>query len=145
MLAQAIIAAVVGTAAMTLSSTTEMHIRGRPESTAPGRATNKLLRPVGVPELEGRSLAILSTWTHWLYGAAWGVVFWLLIDVAGLSLGLSGILFFLIVWGAEQVHLPVLGIAPPPWKWGIKENAIDMWHHVAYAGGTVLAWALLTA
>jgi hypothetical protein len=38
MLLQAILAAVIGTVVMTLSSTTEMQFRGRQASTAPGRA-----------------------------------------------------------------------------------------------------------
>ncbi len=143
MLLRAIVAALMGTVAMTLSSTTEMHIRGRPESAAPGRAANKVLRLAGVPQLEGPPLQILSAWTHWVYGAAWGVVFWLLVAVAALPLWLTGVLFFLIVWGAEQIHLPALGVAPPPWKWGIRENLIDAWHHVAYVAGTVAGWALV--
>lgn len=72
-----------------------------------------------------------------------GVVFWLLIDVAGLALAAAGVLLFLAVWLTEQVELPVLGLTPPPWKWGIKENAIDAWHHAVYAGGTVAGWVLL--
>lgn len=120
---QAILAAVLGTVAMTLSSTTEMQWRERAASVAPGRAANKVLRVVGVPELKGRSLDILSTWTHWVYGAGWGVVFWLLVDVAGLPLALAGIAFFSVVWLTEQIQLPLLGIDVPwSWKWGIKEN-----------------------
>jgi len=53
---QAILAAIIGTVVMTLSSTTEMQFRGRAASTAPGRAVNKVLHFVGVPILEGRAL-----------------------------------------------------------------------------------------
>ena len=143
MFIQAIVAAVIGTVVMTLSSTTEMQFRERAPSTAPGRAANKLLHLVGIPIFEGRALEILSTWTHWLYGAAWGVVFWLLTVVAGLPLIVTGVVFFLIVWITEQVELPLLGVAPPSWTWGLKENVIDAWHHVAYAVGTVAGWLLL--
>jgi hypothetical protein len=80
-----------------------------------GRPT-KLLGLVGMPELKGPPLHVLSDVTHWLYGTAWGVVFWLLMDVAGLSLAATGPLFFLIVWGTAQVQLPLLRIAPPSWK-----------------------------
>ncbi|MDP8956434.1 MAG: DUF1440 domain-containing protein [Actinomycetota bacterium] len=143
MLLRAILSTALGTVGMTLSSTTEMKLRGRPESTAPGQAANKVLRLVGVPKFEGRALEVLSTWTHWVYGTAWGVVFWLLIDVAGLPLAVAGIAFFFIVWVTEQVQLPLLGVAPPPWRWGIRENVIDAWHHIVYAATTVLAWVLL--
>lgn len=143
MFIQAILAAVFGTVVMTLSSTTEMQFRGRAASTAPGRAVNKVLHVVGVPILEGRALDILATWSHWLYGAAWGVVFWLLVAIAGLPIVVAGIAFFLIVWLTEQVELPLLGVAPPSWTWGLKENVIDAAHHVAYAAGTVAGWLAL--
>lgn len=128
---------------MTLSSETEMHVRGRPPSTSPGRAVARLLRVVGAPPIEGRQLQILSTWVHWGYGTAWGVVFWLYIEVLALPLALATVLYFVTVWGAEQVHLPLLRIAPPGWRWGAKELAIDAWHHVAYVGGTVVGWVLI--
>jgi hypothetical protein len=106
MLLQALLSTFMGTAAMTVSSTVEMDARGRDPSTAPGRAANKLLGLVGVPELKGPPLHVLSDLTHWLYGTAWGVVFWLLVEGAGLSLAVAGLLFLLIVWGTEQVELP---------------------------------------
>jgi uncharacterized membrane protein YagU involved in acid resistance len=143
MLLRALLSAVMGTAAMTLSSTVEMDVRGRDPSTAPGRAANKLLGLIGVPELKGPPLHVLSDVTHWLYGTAWGLVFWLLVDVAGVSLPVAGPLFLLIVWGTGQVQLPVLGITPPSWKWGATEVVIDIWHHVVYAAATVGGWVLI--
>ena len=144
MLLQSVIAAVLGTVAMTLSSTTEMEWRGRQASVVPGLASNKLLHLVGVPELKGRALDIASTWTHWTYGAGWGLLFWLLVGPAGLPPAGAGIIFFLAVWLTEQIELPLLGIGVPwSWKWGIKENLIDAWHHIAFAGGTSLGYLVL--
>ena len=143
MLLRALLSAFMGTAAMTFSSTVEMDARGRDPSTAPGRAANRLLGLVGVPELKGPPLHVLSDVTHWLYGTAWGVVFWLLVDVAGLALAVAGSIFFLIVWGTAQVQLPVLGISPPSWKWGVNEVLIDLWHHGVYVIATVIGWVLV--
>lgn len=145
MLLRAILAAVLGTVAMTLSSTTEMQWVGRPASAAPGLVFAKILSFVGVPEIKGRALDILATWVHWLYGAWWGVVFWLLIDVAELPLAATGVAFFLIVWLSEQIELPLLEVAPPGWTWGAKALLTDLWHHVAYVGGTVVGWVLIGA
>jgi hypothetical protein len=72
-----------------------------------------------------------------------GGAFWALLGPAGLSLAAAGVGLFVIVWLTEQVELPVLGLALWPWKWGLKYNAIDAWHHVAYAGGAVAGWVLL--
>ncbi len=143
-LLHAVLAAVISTVFMNLSSYTEMHWRERQASVVPGMATNKILSVFGVPTLEGRSLKILSEWTHYLYGAGWGIVFWLLVSVWDLPLVLSGVLFFLVVWIVEQIQLPLLNIGvPPSWKWGLRENLIDAWHHIVYAAGTTLGYWLI--
>lgn len=143
MLLRGILAGVVATVAMNLSSETEMHIRGRAASVVPGMATNKFLRLAGVPMLEGTPLKVLSTWTHYLYGASWGVLLWFLFDPLELGITAALPLFFLGVWLTEQIELPVLGLAPPSWKWGAKEVAIDLWHHVVYATSAIVAWVLI--
>lgn len=130
---------------MTLSSTSEMHMRGRPPSETPGQAGNKLLALFGVRPREGESLQLLGTWVHWTYSTLWGVVFWVLVDpeFGGLAPALAGPLFFLLVWGLALVGLPIVGLTPPFWKWGWREVAIDAWHHVVYAAGTVAGWWLI--
>jgi hypothetical protein len=138
-----ILAGVIGTVFMNLSSETEMHLRGRQPSVVPARAANKVLSIVGVPQLEGTALKVLSTWTHYLYGAAWGLVLWVLLSTLELSIAAALPLFFLIVWGTEQIELPALGLTPPSWKWGAKEVAIDLWHHVVFASGAVAGWVLV--
>jgi hypothetical protein len=43
-----------------------------------------------------------------------------------------------------MIGLPLAGIGVPwPWEWGIRENLIDAWHHVAYAAGTTLGYLAL--
>jgi hypothetical protein len=140
-----ILAGLIGTVFMNLSSETEMHLRGRQPSVVPGRAANKVLSIVGVPQLEGTALQVLSTWTHYLYGAAWGLVLWVLLSPLELPLAAAFPLLFLIVWGTEQIELPALGLTPPSWKWGAKEVAIDLGHHVVFAGGSVVGWLLIGA
>ncbi|CAN5318093.1 hypothetical protein BH18GEM1_BH18GEM1_21290 [soil metagenome] len=144
-LLRSLLAALVGAAAMTLSSTTEMHVRRRPPSDAPGQAGNKLLGLFGARPVSGGSLELLGTWVHWAYSTIWGVVFWLLVDpeIGALGLDLAGPAFFLLVWGGALVGLPLIGLAPPFWKWGAREVAIDAWHHAVYAGGTVAGWWLI--
>lgn len=135
-----ILAGVIGTVFMNLSSETEMHLRGRQPSVVPARAANKVLSIVGVPQLEGTALQVLSTWTHYLYGTAWGLVLWMLLSTLELSIAAAFPLFLLIVWGTEQLELPALGLTPPLWKWGTKEVAIDLWHHIVFVSGAVLGW-----
>ena len=128
-----------GTAAMTVSSTLEMKIRGRPRSSAPADAASKVL---GVEPKGEAGEARFSNLVHWGYGTSWGAVRGLF-DEAGLD-GLSATTaHFAAVWGSEQIMLPALGVAPPLWQWGAKEVAIDAFHHLVYAGATGVAYAVL--
>lgn len=147
LLLRALLAAFFGGAVMTLSSTSEMYLRGRPASETPGEAGNKLLALFGAGPLKGTRLSLMSTWVHWIYSTVWGFVFWVLVDpgLGGLGPAAAGPVFFLLVWGAALMGLPLTGLAPPFWKWGSREVAIDGFHHAMYAAGTVLGWWLIGA
>ncbi len=132
-------AAVAGTAAMTVSSTLEMKIRGRQASSAPAQAAGKVLGVEPTGEMEE---ARFSNVVHWGYGTSWGAIRGL-IDVIGLEGPSATVAHFLTVWSTEQVMLPALGVAPPFWRWGAKEVAIDAFHHLVYASTTGVAYAAL--
>jgi hypothetical protein len=133
-------AGVIGTAAMTVSSTLEARLRGRPPSTAPADAAAKVL---GIKEFaDDRARNRFSTIVHWSYGTGWGVVRGLLAET-GLGPGAATAVQLAAVWGAEQVMLPALGVAPPVTEWPPEEIAIDAAHHVVYAVGTTLGFALV--
>ena len=64
-----IFAGVAGTAAMTLSSTIEMKLRGRAASATPALAAAKVL---GIEPVDEETKARFSNLVHWGYGSAWG-------------------------------------------------------------------------
>ena len=64
-----IFAGFAGTAAMTLSSTLEMKVRGRPASSTPALAAAKVL---GVEPVDEEAKERFSNLVHWGYGTAWG-------------------------------------------------------------------------
>lgn len=132
-------AGLAGTAAMTVSSTIEMKVRGRPGSSAPADAAGKLLgvRPAG--EQENKRF---STFVHWAYGTGWGAARGVLAAL-GLPAPAASAAHLALVWGTEQVMLPALQVAPPATQWGTKELAIDGLHHLVYAGVTGAAYELL--
>jgi hypothetical protein len=66
---------------MTLLSTIEMKVWGRPASSTPAQAAAKVL---GVEPVDEESEARFSNLVHWGYGAAWGGARGLL-AAAGLS------------------------------------------------------------
>lgn len=137
-----LLAGVAGTAAMTVSSTVEQHLRGRAASTAPADATAKVL---GISEFaDDAARDRFSFLSHWGYGTGWGLVRAALGSI-GLSPKAATAAHLAAVWGNEQVMLPALDVAPPITMWGGKEIAIDAWHHLVYATATGAAYELLSA
>jgi hypothetical protein len=135
-----LVAGIVGTAAMTVSSSLEARIRHRAASSAPARATAKVL---GIKEFEDDiAAARFNDLSHWGYGTMWGVVRGLL-GAAGLSPKAATAAHGAAVWGSAAVTLPALEVAPPFVFWGRKEVAIDLWHHAVYATATGLAYRLI--
>jgi hypothetical protein len=135
-----LIAGFAGTAAMTASSTAEMRLRKRPASSAPADATAKLL---GIERFrDDAAKARFSTLVHWSYGSGWGIVR-ALIARSGARPGAATAGHLAAVWGNEAVMLPALDVAPPFWRWGATEVAIDVFHHIVYATATGVAYELL--
>src|SRR5919201_1727955 len=135
-----LVAGFVGTAAMTVSSSLEARLRHRGASSAPARATAKVL---GIKEFEDDiASARFNDLSHWGYGTSWGVARGLL-AAAGLSPKAATAAHGAAVWGSAQVTLPALEVAPPLVFWSKKEIAIDLWHHAVYATATGLAYRLI--
>jgi hypothetical protein len=135
-----LVAGFAGTAAMTASSTLEAKLRGRAPSSAPARATAKVL---GIKEFEDDiAEARFNDLSHWGYGTGWGVVRGLLAAL-GLSARAATVAHGAAIYGAAQVTLPALDIAPPAVFWPKREIAIDALHHTVYAAATGLAYRLI--
>jgi hypothetical protein len=135
-----LVAGFAGTAAMTVSSTLEARLRRRQASSAPARATAKVL---GIKEFDGDvAQARFNDLSHWGYGTGWGVVRGLL-AAAGLSPRAATAAHGAAIYGAAQVTLPALEIAPPVIFWPKQEIAIDAFHHAVYAAATGLAYVLI--
>jgi hypothetical protein len=125
---------------MTVSSTLEAKLRRRPPSSAPARATAKVL---GIKEFEDDiAMARFSDLSHWGYGTGWGVARGLL-GLTPLRSRTATALHGGAVWSSAQVTLPALEIAPPSIFWGAKEIAIDAFHHAVYAVATGAAYRLI--
>jgi hypothetical protein len=135
-----LLAGAIGTAAMTLSSTLEMKLRGRAASSAPADAVSKVL---GVEPVDEAAAARFSTLVHWGYGTAWGAVRGFL---AGIGLGgcSATAVHFAAIWGGSLVMLPALDVAPPVTEMAPAEVAIDAGHHLVYVVATALAYRALT-
>jgi hypothetical protein len=51
--------------------------------------------------------------------------------------------FYGLVWAAEQIMLPKMGVAPPITESPSEEIAIDAWHHFVYAQAVSTAYDAL--
>ncbi len=137
---KALVAGFAGTAAMTVSSTVEAKLRGRAASSAPAKATAKVL---GITEFEDdQAEARFNDLSHWGYGTGWGVVRGLL-GATGMPAGRATAAHGAAIYGAAQITLPALDIAPPVVFWAKEEIAIDAFHHAVYALATGLAYELI--
>jgi len=135
-----LVAGFVGTAAMTVSSSLEARLRDRAASSAPARATAKVL---GIKEFEDEiAAARFNDLSHWGYGTGWGVVRGLL-AATGMSPKSATAAHGAAVWGSAQVTLPALEVAPPIVFWPKKEIAIDLFHHAVYTTATGIAYRLI--
>jgi len=135
-----LVAGLAGTAAMTVSSTLEARLRGRAPSTAPARATAKVL---GIREFDSDlAQARWNDLSHWGYGTGWGVLRGLL-GATPMTPRAATLAHGAAIYGAAQVTLPALEIAPPSIFWGAKEIAIDAFHHAVYAAATGAAYRLI--
>jgi hypothetical protein len=135
-----LLAGFIGTAAMTVSSSLEARLRHRAASSAPARATAKVL---GIKEFEDDiASARFNDLSHWGYGTGWGVVRGLL-GATGMSPRAATAAHGAAIWGSAQVTLPALEVAPPIVFWPKKEIAIDLWHHAVYAAATGLAYKMI--
>ena len=133
-------AGVIGTAAMTASSTVEAKLRRRPSSTAPADAAAKVL---GIKEFTDESAhSRFSNLVHWGYGTGWGLPRALL-GMNGRGAARATAVHLAALWGSEQVMLPALSVAPPITSWGREEIAIDGFHHAVYALSTATAYEML--
>ena len=142
MLLRAILSAFIGTAMMTISSQTEMIIEEREASPTPGKAAQKFLSLFGFKITSEKTFNVLSTWTHWIYGTFWGIVFYFLI-LLNIDIFLTGLLYLLIVWVTAQIILPFMGVAKPAWQYGGKALVTDLFHHLVYAASTTAGWILI--
>jgi hypothetical protein len=135
-----LVAGFAGTAAMTVSSTLEAKLRGRSPSSAPARATAKVL---GIKEFDDSvAAARFNDLSHWGYGTSWGALRGLL-AAAGLPPRRASVAHGAAIYGAAQVTLPALEIAPPSVFWPKREIAIDAFHHLVYATATGVAYELI--
>jgi hypothetical protein len=126
------LAGLVGTVAMTISSTIEARIRHRAPAMTPAKAVEE---GFGLEPVDEQKEKRLSTLAHFGYGTGWGGARGLLAAV-GLHGAPAAATHLGMVWTGEQIMLPATGASTPAWQWSAPEIAIDVLHHTVYAAVT---------
>jgi len=135
-----LVAGAAGTAAMTISSTLEAKLRGRPFSTAPAKAA---ARALGIETFDdGAAYSRFSNLVHWGYGTGWGVARGVM-RALGIGPRAATPAHFAVLWGSALYSLPHYGVAPPVLEWEAEDVAVDVFHHLVYVGAAALAFELL--
>jgi hypothetical protein len=113
---------------------------------AAGEPTEKLAEKVSTGVLdrpmEPEAKQTAGQAVHWGYGTAWGVLRGLL-AATGMAAKTATALHGGAIYGAAQVTLPALEIAPPAVFWAKEEIAIDAFHHAVYATATGVVYELI--
>ena len=126
-----LLAGLAGTVAITISQAIEMHLTGREPSNTPVDAASKVLH-TNLAKQAHTDKQTASQGVHWAYGTSWGVARGLL-GLAGVTGAPATLAHFAAIWGAEQVMLPSLKLAPPITEEKPKTIGIDVVHHAVYA------------
>ena len=132
-------AGLAGALAMTVSTNSEMRLRGREPSYAPAEAVAGLLNVRANGE---RAKQLLGLGGHLATGVSLGVVRGLL-DRLGLGARGAGTALFAVAMVPEAVVVPALGATEPPWKWSATDTAVSLLHHAVFAVVTTVAFERL--
>jgi hypothetical protein len=136
--ARGLAAGLAGTVALTISQRIEMSLTGRPPSDLPARVAEGVL---GISP-SGRNRALVAFATHWFNNTASGLGRALLAGGGLRGARAAGATFVLYLGGSTLIFRR-LDLAPPPWRRGARQLAIDVVHAGVYSVATNTAYELL--
>ena len=149
-----VVAGVAGTGVMTAYQLAVAKLRGQPLGTpvphrwadapAPAQVAKKAADALGQGNRFTREdVPLLTNAMHWLYGVSWGALYGIVAGERGVDPVAGGMAFGTGVWGSAYAELVPLGIYEPPWRYPVKELAIDLSYHLVYGVAVAGAYAAL--
>ena len=134
-----LISGFIGTAGMTLSQIIEMKIRDREASFTPAISVCKTFK-IDFEKFSQENKIRLNNAVHWVYGTVWGL-FMVIFYLTGFdNLVYMVLSYFVIMWVHGLILLPILKVAPLPWRCKKSDLLLDAFHHFILAMITVLAY-----
>lgn len=135
-----VVAGLAGTVVMTaFQRFVEMPISGREESYQPAELIEKIsgARP-GEPSRRRLNYA-----AHFGVGAAWGAAHGVAAR-AGASGPRTVAAVFGTLWAADVTSMSLMGLGEPPWRWSVRELAVDVADKLVLAVATGAAFEALS-
>ena len=133
-------AGAAGTGVMTGAQTAYMKATGGESSSVPAEVAKRIIRGVFHREVSEERTEQLNNAMHWLYGTSWGAAYAIAAGNRRPGTLKGGLAFGTVVWGASLVHLPAMGLAPPPWEYTPSQIAPDLGFHLVYGLGVAAAF-----
>lgn len=142
MLINALIAGFLGTVLMTISQYIEIVITKRKASNSPAMAFSKVFK-IDFNKLSDKTKTALTYSIHFTYGTVLALVVYVLYLI-----GLQNTIYLVIAYSLITVVqgwivIPLSGIGPSFWKWGVSSVLKDAFHHLVLAISTVLIFLIL--
>jgi hypothetical protein len=144
MIVNTLIAGFLGTLVMTVFQLLGIWITKRPSSNSPALAFSKVFR-INFNKLSERGKMILTYFVHFGYGTIWALAIYVLYILGIQNTIYLIILYFLITTVQGWIIIPLLGIGPHVWKWGIKSVLEDGFYHLILAVATVMIFLSLVS
>ncbi len=150
-LARGLVAGFVGTVAMTGYQLTVAKLRGQlnkkprrwADAPVPAQLAKRVSEGVFEHKVKLAHEKKLTNLVHFSYGTSWGAVYGLAQATLHAPTLAHGLGFGTAVWGTAYAVLPPTGLYEPPWKYPVKELAVDLSHHLVYGVAVAGAYRAL--
>ena len=150
-LARGLAAGLAGTAAMTAYQLAVQRRRGESgkkprrwaDAPVPAQLGKRISEGVFEHRVTLKDEPKLTNLVHFSFGTAWGGVYGLVQGSFHAPELVHGPGFGTAVWGASYAVLPQTGLAEPPWRYPVKELALDLSSHLVYGVAVAGAYRAL--
>ncbi len=149
--ARGLVAGLAGTVAMTGYQLAVAKLRGQEnkkphrwaDAPVPAQLAKRVSEGVFEHKVTLKDAPKLTNLVHYAYGTGWGAVYGLAQGTLHAPTLAHGLGFGTAVWGTAYAVLPPTGLYEPPWRYPVKELALDLSYHLVYGVAVAGAYRAL--
>jgi hypothetical protein len=114
------------------------------DAPVPAKVARRAIRGVSGADVSADRIPLLTQVMHWGYGTGWGAPYGVWARFRDeLRPVRTGAMFGSAVWVMSYLQLVPMGLYEPPWRYPVKDLALDLSYHLAYGIGTGVGYELL--